>query len=42
MVNVLYGGGSGLSGTGSQGFWQGAGSAEAEDQFGLHLINSED
>jgi hypothetical protein len=45
-VNVLYGGGGGLTGTGSQGFWQGAGgvagTAEAEDQFGSSLINSDD
>jgi hypothetical protein len=44
-VNVLYGGGGGLTGTGSQGFWQGAGgvagTAEAEDQFGSSLINSD-
>src|SRR4029453_6058466 len=45
-VNVLYGGGGGLTGAGSQGFWQGAGgvagTAEADDQFGLSLINSDD
>jgi hypothetical protein len=44
-VNVLYGAGGGLTGTGSQGFWQGAGgvagTAEAEDQFGSSLINSD-
>jgi hypothetical protein len=42
---VLYGAGGGLTGTGSQGFWQGAGgvagTAEAEDQFGSSLINSD-
>jgi len=45
-VNVLYGGGGGLTGTGSQGFWQGAGgvagTAETFDQFGSSLINSDD
>jgi hypothetical protein len=45
-VNVLYGGGGGRTGIGSQGFWQGAGGvagmAEAGDQFGLRLINSDD
>jgi hypothetical protein len=45
-VNVLNGGSGGLTGTGSQGFWQGAGgvagTAEGEDQFGLSLINSDD
>jgi len=45
-VNVLYGGAGGLTGTGSQGFWQGAGgvagTAEADDQFGLRLINSDE
>jgi hypothetical protein len=43
---VLNGGSGGLTGTGSQGFWQGAGgvagTAEVDDQFGLSLINSED
>jgi hypothetical protein len=44
-VNVLYGGSGGLTGSGSRGFWQGtggmAGTAEADDQFGLSLINSD-
>jgi hypothetical protein len=44
-VNVLYGGSGGLTGTGSQSFWQGAsgvaGTAEAGDQFGSSLINSD-
>jgi hypothetical protein len=42
---VLYGGTGGVTGTGSQSFWQGAGgvagTAEADDQFGLSLINSD-
>jgi len=45
-VNVLYGSAAGLTGSGSQVFWQGpggvAGTAEADDQFGLGLINSDD
>jgi hypothetical protein len=44
-VNVLYGAGGGLTGAGSQGFWQGAGgvagSAEADDEFGRRLVNSD-
>ena len=44
-VNVLYGASGGLTGTGSQGFWQGTGgvvgAAEVDDQFGLSLINSD-
>jgi hypothetical protein len=40
-VSVLYGSAGGLTGAGSQGFWQGtggaAGTAEAEDQFGAAL-----
>jgi hypothetical protein len=44
-VNVLPGGSGGLTGSGSQGFWQGTGgvvgTAEVDDQFGLSLINSD-
>ena len=44
-VNVLYGGAGGLTGTGSQLFWQGAGGvagvAEDFDAFGWALVGSD-
>jgi FG-GAP repeat protein len=44
-VNVLPGTTAGLTGVGSQGFWQGSGGAagtlEADDQFGSALVNSD-
>jgi len=44
-VNVLYGAGGGLSGTGNQLFWQGTpgvvGTPEVEDDFGTALVGSD-
>jgi hypothetical protein len=44
-VNVLYGAGGGLSGTGNQLFWQGTpgviGTPEVDDEFGATLVGSD-
>jgi hypothetical protein len=44
-VNVLYGTGGGLSGTGNQVFWQGSpgvvGTPEVDDEFGTALVGSD-
>ena len=44
-VNVLYGAGGGLSGTGNQTFWQGTpgvvSTPEVDDEFGSALVGSD-